>query len=189
MFQHLYVFNAKTCLGICLDTYKYWSMCVTPEPAVSSVHSCRSPGSLHSLFPAGCDRDPVWWLWWMGCPPAADLSQRETSEDVINSLSRENWPHSCENGVSSLIPCRSPLITDPAAAQTQRTLLQRQHDDSKEGKVTPLDVGERAALLMAYVFKHLSNMSSQSSTMPSFPPVTKPWTVNATQRTEVRVHV
>lgn len=40
---------------------------------------------------------------------------------------------------------------------------------------------------MAYVFKHLSNMSSQSSTMPSFPPVTKPWSVKAAQETEDRI--
>lgn len=40
--------------------------------------------------------------------------------------------------------------------------------------VAPFELVDNAALLMAYVFKHLSNISSQSSTIPSFPPVTKP---------------
>ena len=40
--------------------------------------------------------------------------------------------------------------------------------------VVPLDPEESDALLMAYVFRHLSNMSSHSSTTPSFPPVTNP---------------
>lgn len=39
----------------------------------------------------------------------------------------------------------------------------------------PLDDGESAALFMAQVFRHLSNISSQSSTIPSFPPVTNPF--------------
>lgn len=43
-------------------------------------------------------------------------------------------------------------------------------------EVIPLEPGDNAALLMAYVFKHLSKVSSQSATTPSFPPVTKPCT-------------
>lgn len=57
---------------------------VWPEPAASSGRSCRSPGLLRSLFPAGCGRDPEWWLWWTGCPPAADLTatQRQTGSQT-----------------------------------------------------------------------------------------------------------
>lgn len=43
-------------------------------------------------------------------------------------------------------------------------------------KIIPLELEDNAALLIAYVFRHLSNISSQSATTPSFPPVTKPCT-------------
>lgn len=43
-------------------------------------------------------------------------------------------------------------------------------------KPIPLELAESAALLIAYVFRHLSNISSQRATIPSFPPVTKPCT-------------
>lgn len=60
---------------------------IRPEPAASSVHSCRSPGFLRSWFPAGCDRDPEWWLWWTGCPPAAVLSHRQMTLGEF----KDNW--------------------------------------------------------------------------------------------------
>lgn len=45
----------------------------------------------------------------------------------------------------------------------------------KKSAVLPLDPGAKAALLMAYVLRQRSKVSSQRATTPSFPPVTNPW--------------
>lgn len=45
----------------------------------------------------------------------------------------------------------------------------------KKSAALPLDPGAKAALLMAYVLRQRSKVSSQRATTPSFPPVTNPW--------------
>ncbi len=47
-------------------------------------------------------------------------------------------------------------------------------NNARGNNASPLEPGASTARLMAYVLRHLSNVSSHKATIPSFPPVTKP---------------